>query len=80
MIDQDGAPRIAGLGNVNILHGSRAWTPEGYASTDRLRGSQVPELAEQGLSPDVTNRANPTRASDMHAFGVMAFEVRTDRI
>ena len=71
LVDKDGTPRIAGLGNAFIL-------PQGKMSTDRLSRSRAPELAGLGASSNLANPTHPTKASDMYAFGVMAFEVWTD--
>ena len=43
-------------------------------STDRLSRSRAPELAGAGTS-NLVDPTHPTQASDMYAFGVMAFEV-----
>ena len=45
---------------------------------DRLSRSRAPELAGLWMSPNVNGPAHPTKASDMYAFGVMAWEVWMD--
>ena len=45
---------------------------EGRMSIKRIC---APELTFPGMSPCVTDSTCPTRAKDMYAFGVMAFEV-----
>ena len=78
LVDKDGAPRIAGLGNASILPHSTVRTVEFRASAERLPSSRVPVLTWPVESPNRTDPAPPTKASDMHAFGVIAWEVRTD--
>ncbi|KAF9789884.1 kinase-like domain-containing protein [Thelephora terrestris] len=76
LVDKDGTPRIAGLGNVRIPSHSTARAAESEIGIDRLGRSRVePPLA---LSPNVTGPTQPTEASEMYyAFGVMAFEILT---
>ena len=38
----------------------------------------TPELAWSGILLDLTDPTHPTTADDMYAFGVVAWEVRTD--
>jgi len=75
LIDKDGTTRIAGLGDASIPSCSTAWTTEGGASVDRLSRNRAPETTLSTLSQNPTGL---TKASDMYAFGVMAWEVRTD--
>ena len=44
-------------------------------NTDRLSRSRAPELVGPGTSSNLTDPTHQTKASDMYAFGVMAFEV-----
>ncbi|KAF9651178.1 kinase-like protein [Thelephora ganbajun] len=74
LVDKGNTVYIAGLGNTYILPHSAAWTAEGRTRTGRLSRSLAPELAGLGTSPDVPDSTHPTKASDMYAFGVMAFE------
>jgi len=46
--------------------------------TNRLSRGRAPELAAPGTSPNTADPTHRTKASDMYAFGVMTFEVRTD--
>jgi len=46
--------------------------------TNRLSRACAPELTAPGASWDITDPKPRTKASDMYAFGVMTFEVRTD--
>ncbi|KAF9779523.1 kinase-like domain-containing protein [Thelephora terrestris] len=68
LVDKDGAAHISGLGNAYILPHSTAWAAEGGMGADRLG---------PGLAPDVTDSTQPAEASDVYAFGVMAFEILT---
>ena len=76
IVDKDGTPRIAGLSNASILPRSITWTEDSRTSTDRLFRSCAPELIWPGVSPNLTNPIYPTKASDIYAFGVIAWEVR----
>ena len=67
LIDEDGTPHLAGLGNAYILPNFSAWSGE---DTDKTY-HQAAELARQ----DFTSM-HPTKADDMAAFGFMAFEVQ----
>jgi len=78
LVNKDSTPRISGLGNAYVLPHAAAWTVEGRTSNHRLSRCRAPELAGLGMSPNVTDAAHPTKASDMYAFGVMAWEVRID--
>ena len=75
LVDKDGAPHLAGLGNAYILPGSTAWIMEGGAVIDRVH---APEPAVPGMSPAEAEAAHPSKVSDVHDFGLMAFEVRMD--
>ncbi|KAF9645215.1 kinase-like protein [Thelephora ganbajun] len=79
LVDKDGTVRIAGLGNAYVLPHSPAWTADSRTNTDRLCRGRAPELARPGMSPSVPDSTHPTKASDMYAFGVMAFEILTGR-
>lgn len=81
LVDNTGTPRIAGLGNTSALPNSTTRTRagrEGNASADRLSRSLAPELVWPGVSTNLTDplHTHPTKASDIYAFGVMAWEVR----
>ena len=47
---------------------------EGRDTIDILSRNRAPEM----IGPGTTGTAHPTKASDMYAFGVMTWEVRTD--
>ena len=80
LVDKDGAPRIGGLGNAFILPNPAARTAEDRMGTNRLSCACAPELIVPGTSWDATDPKPRTKASDMYAFGVMAFEVWTDTV
>ena len=73
LIDKDGTTHLTGLGNARILPDSPA-VDDGMG-TDR---THAPELATLGMSLGETHTMHTTKASDMYAFGVMAFEVWRD--
>jgi len=73
LVDADGTPRIAGLGNATIS-GLAGPTMEDEIPTGQVA---APEL--MGMHPSVINSTHPTKADDMHDFGVMAYEVLTGR-
>ena len=74
MIDRDGTPRLAGLGNVYVLPNSTAWEMENRAGTSRIHS---PEMTVPEVSPGGSDQAtHPTKASGICAFGFMAFEVQ----
>lgn len=74
LVGEEGTVRIAGLGNASILSHP---TVEGKAGTDRLSRGNAPEMAWPGVPPNLTDPTRPTKVSDMYAFGVVAWEVRT---
>lgn len=76
MVDKDGTPQIAGLGNTSIIPHSAAWTVDDRTSADRLSHGCAPELAWPPKPSDLTGPVHPTVVDDMYAFGVMAWEVR----
>ena len=78
LIDKDGIPQIAGLGNATTLPHSKAWTVEGRTGSDRLSRRRAPELTCPGTLPNANDPAHPTEVSDMYAFGVMTWEVCAD--
>ena len=80
LVDKDGAPRIGGFGNAFILPNPTARTAEDRMGTNGLSRACAPELTVPGTSRDVTDPTPRTKASDMYAFGVMAFEVWTDTV
>lgn len=70
MVGKDGVVHIAGLGNASSA-GLAART-----STNRLSRGHARELTWPGTSQNPTEPTRPTKASDMYAFGVVAWEVR----
>ena len=81
LVDKDGTAWIAGLGNTFILPRPTAGTvPENRTGTIRLSRSHAPGWTWPRMSPDRTDPAHPTKADDMYAFGVLAWEVRTGSI
>lgn len=78
LVDKDGTPRIASLESAYILpHPTALVVEDSKAVTDRIFRSLAPEFSGPGLSSDTADHTHSTKASDMYAFGVMAFEVRT---
>lgn len=72
MVDLDGTARIAGLGSASFL-GHATAQPETRVE-EPCRGS-APEL----MHPEEFGLSHPhiaTKASDIYAFGVLAWEVR----
>jgi hypothetical protein len=61
---------IAGLGSASVLSHSAGRTAEDRTSAGRLSLSNAPEV--------VHGSSITTQASDVYAFGVMAWEVRVD--
>ena len=51
---------------------------EEFLRSDKPPRTQAPELANQKTSPNATGSTRCTKASNMYAFGVIAFEVRMD--
>lgn len=47
LVDKDGTPHLAGLGNAYVLPGSIAWTMEDRTAADRAHAPQptVPGIA-----------------------------------
>ena len=78
LVDKYGTPRIVGLGNASILPRPTVRAVEGGTGADRVPRSRVPGLTRPVESTNLTDLTHPTKASDMYAFGVMAWEVRTD--
>ncbi|KAF9647214.1 kinase-like protein [Thelephora ganbajun] len=79
LVDKSGIPLIASLGSVHILHHYTTWTVESGPGNGRLSRSCAPELAGPGFPPNGSDSTLPTKASDLHSFGVMAFEILTGR-
>ena len=77
LVDKDGTPRIAGLGNAYILSRSIVWESEGGTSTGRLSRSPRSGSTWREISSNATSVTHPTKAGDMLAFGFAAFEVQT---
>lgn len=77
LIDGGGAAWVAGLGNMSI---AKTTVSEGRADADRLSRSHAPKLTWPGGSPNTTDPTQPTKAGDMYAFGIMAWEVQTDSL
>lgn len=75
LVDKDGNTRIAGLGNPTTFPHSPALTTGGRVSTDRLSRNRAPEMTRPGASQNLTDPTYPTKAGDMYAFGVLAWEV-----
>ena len=76
MVDKDGTPRIGGLSNVSVLPRPTGSTVEGKTNTNRLSRGHAPELTWPGTPQNPIDPVHPVEASDMYAFGVMAWEVR----
>ena len=77
LVEKDGAVRIAGLGDASILSHAMTRVVEGGTHTDRLP-RHTPRFTWLRKSPNLTDSTHPTKAGDMYAFGVVAWEVRTD--
>ena len=71
LVDSDGTPRIAGLGSALIQSSGPVALSEGSFELTRC---SAPEL----VNPDAFGLPGPqtTKASDMYAFGVLAYEVK----
>ena len=78
LVDNDGIPHIAGLGNAHILPHSTPWALKDGAVVDQLSYDSPPELTWSGTFSNLTDV--PTKAYNMYAFGVMAYEVRADSL
>ena len=78
LVDKDGTPRIAGLGNAFAFSHSTVQKMEGRASADRPPRGHALGLTWSVKSPHISDPTYLTEASDMYAFGVMAWEVWTD--
>ena len=74
LIDRNGTPRIAGLGNGYILPHSAGKAES--TTAERVSRNCPPESTWPGVSPRITGATHPTKAGDVYAFSVMAFEVR----
>ena len=74
LVDKDGAPHVAGLGNGHIP--SHPVGRTGSTAAKRISRSCQPESNWPGVSPRITGATHPTTAGDAYAFGVMVFEVR----
>jgi len=74
LVDKEGTPQIAGLGSASTLSHSSGWTTGDRASSDRLSRNRAPEM----IQPGVAQSTHPTKSSDMYAFGIMAWEVRSN--
>jgi hypothetical protein len=68
LVDKKGAALVAGLGSASIPSHSAGRTAEDMTSAGGLSRSDAPEV--------VRGSSLPTKASDMYAFGLMAWEVR----
>ena len=73
MVDGNGIPHIAGLGNACVLPRSRSWTPQGETAADPLYFNDSHELTWP-VTPSNTLDV-PTKADNIYAFGVIAYEV-----
>lgn len=73
LVDKEGAPHLAGLGNAYIPLHSTIWMLEDRMGTEH---AYAPELTAPETLLDWTDSAHSTKAINMYAFGVMAFEVR----
>ena len=75
LIDENGTPHLAGLGNSYILPMSSARSGEGAGEDTDQVSHRGAELAIQESTPSATSSTHPTKADDIAAFGFMAFEV-----
>ena len=69
LVDSEGTPRIGGLGSAISEFSSVARSE----SPDMLTRSSAPELVDPGAFELLDTQ--PTRASDVYAFGVLAYQV-----
>lgn len=75
LVDKDGAAWIAGLSNASIPPHSTLRTMGGGANAGWIPHGDVLGPTWPVRSPDLTDPTYPTKACDMYAFGVMAWEV-----
>lgn len=69
LVDDEGTPRIGGLGSATSEFSSVSWSEV----PDTLTRSSAPELVD----PEAFELSNvrPTKASDVYAFGVLVYRV-----
>ena len=75
LVDKDGTPHIAGLGNAYVLPHFMARTPR--TSTELPSHSRASESSWAGMVLHGASATHRTEANDMRAFGAVIFEVRT---
>ena len=76
LVDKEGIPYIAGLGNAYITPRSPSRAVEGGTKTNRVSREGSTELSQLGATFSVAGV--PIKAIDMYSFGVTAYEVRSD--
>jgi len=69
LVDSEGIPRIAGLGSAFVQSSPVAWSEDSF----ELTRCSAPELVNAGAFG--MSKAQTTKASDMYAFGVIAYQV-----